>query len=58
MTCEGSGAFYTFTVYKSAKANENAATLTYMYDAAPEAARIIQRCVPEDGNLYAGRKRR
>lgn len=41
MTCEGSGAFYTFTVYKSAKANENAATLTYMYDAAPEADREL-----------------
>lgn len=37
----GSGTFYTFTVYKSQKANENAATLMYVYDAAPEADREL-----------------
>lgn len=35
------GEFYHFTVYKSSKVNENAASLVYMYDAAPEADREL-----------------
>ena len=36
-----SGTFYTFTVYKTKEASENAASLTYTYDAAPEADREL-----------------